>query len=117
MLRPTHACIDMQAFKDNLTTVRNLVAPNTKCMAIIKANAYGHGILPAARAALEAGADYLGVAIIEEGAILRQAGITAPILVLGGLLPNKRMTQSKTILTLRYSQKKFFARSTQAQNA
>ncbi len=89
MLRPTQAYVDTQALKDNLTAIRSLLAPHVKCMAIIKADAYGHGMVPAAHAALEAGADYLGVAIIEEGALLRQAGIRAPILVLGGLLPEQ----------------------------
>ncbi len=89
MLRPTQAYVDTQALKDNLTAIRSLLAPHVKCMAIIKADAYGHGMVQTAHAALEAGADYLGVAIIEEGALLRQAGIRAPILVLGGLLPEQ----------------------------
>jgi alanine racemase len=57
-------------------------------MAVVKANAYGHGAVPVARAVLEAGAHYLAVATAEEGAELRRAGITAPILILTDLLPN-----------------------------
>jgi alanine racemase len=57
-------------------------------MAVVKADAYGHGAVPVARAALEAGAYSLAVATAEEGAELRRAGITVPILVLTDLLPD-----------------------------
>ena len=53
-----------------------------RCMAVVKADGYGHGAVPVARAALEAGATWLGVALVEEGVELREAGIDAPILVL-----------------------------------
>ena len=54
-------------------------------MAVVKANAYGHGLVPVARTALMNGASWLGVAVPEEGRKLRQAGVAAPILVLGNL--------------------------------
>ncbi|HZC18786.1 MAG TPA: alanine racemase, partial [Rubrobacteraceae bacterium] len=71
--------------------VRTLLrrAPNTSLMAVVKADAYGHGVVPVARAVLEAGADSLAVATAEEGAELRRAGITSPILVLTDLLPDE----------------------------
>jgi len=56
-------------------------------MAVVKADAYGHGMVPVARTALLAGADWLGVALLEEGVLLRKAGIKVPILVLGEALP------------------------------
>jgi alanine racemase len=58
-------------------------------MAVVKADAYGHGAVPVARAALEAGADTLAVVTVEEGAELRMAGIGAPILVFTDLPPDR----------------------------
>jgi len=60
-----------------------------KVMAIVKANAYGHGLVRSAKALVAAGADHLGVAFLEEGVVLRRAGVTAPILVLGGIIGNQ----------------------------
>jgi alanine racemase len=77
--RPTAAVIDLNAIRHN---VRLLKPPASELMAVVKANAYGHGDVPIARAALEAGATWLGVAAIEEGIRLRNAGVEAPILVL-----------------------------------
>ena len=58
---------------------------DTPVLAVVKANAYGHGLIPAAGAFLRAGAKWLGVAIPEEGEALRQSGVAAPILILGGV--------------------------------
>lgn len=77
--RPTVAVIDLDAIRHN---VRLLKPSDSELMAVVKANAYGHGDAPVARAALEAGATWLGVAAIEEGVALRAAGIDAPILML-----------------------------------
>jgi len=87
--RATWAEIDIEAFRHNLGNIRKLVGAHTKIMAVVKADAYGHGALPCARAALESGAEYLGVGIIQEGIELRRNGITAPILILGGIFPNE----------------------------
>jgi len=87
MLRPTHAVIDMEALRHNIRALRERVGGNTMYMAVVKANAYGHGIVEVARAAQDTGADYLGVSIPEEGIRLRNAGIVIPILILGGILP------------------------------
>lgn len=78
----TYAEINLQAVKHNLAAVRKLLAPATKLMAVVKANAYGHGAVAVARAAVEAGADQLSVANLKEGLELRDAGITSPILIL-----------------------------------
>jgi alanine racemase len=85
--RPTKAIIDLNALKRNITALRGVLKPGTGFMAVVKANAYGHGSVRVSTAALEAGADYLGVATPEEGAALREAGIRAPVLILSGLYP------------------------------
>jgi alanine racemase len=77
--RPTVARVDLTAVRHNVRTLRT---PGVEYMAIVKANGYGHGAVPVARAAVEAGASWLGVALVEEGIRLRDAGITAPVLVL-----------------------------------
>jgi alanine racemase len=77
--RPTVAVIDLDAVRHN---VRALTPPGVEVMAVVKANGYGHGALPVARAALETGATWLGVATVEEGIEVRDAGISAPVLVL-----------------------------------
>ncbi|MDD4081375.1 MAG: alanine racemase [Eubacteriales bacterium] len=82
MYRRTFAKVDLGAYTANLGDVRRMMGPGVKLLAVVKANAYGHGLLPVARAAEKAGADWLGVAIAEEGEALREAGILLPILVL-----------------------------------
>jgi alanine racemase len=75
--------VDLAAIGHNVGQIRRRLAPETALMSIVKADAYGHGAVPVAGAVLAAGATWLGVATIPEGIELRQAGITAPILVLG----------------------------------
>jgi alanine racemase len=85
-LRETRADIDLLALAANVEVAKRL-AGRAAVMAVVKADAYGHGAVPVARTALGAGATWLGVALPEEGAALREAGVTAPILVLGPLAP------------------------------
>lgn len=85
--RPTWAEVDLGAISHNIQLIRQIVGPQRSIMAVVKADAYGHGARQVAKAALRAGADWLGVAFPEEGAELRDAGITAPIVVLGPVLP------------------------------
>ena len=66
----------------NFKYFKSLLKPSTKILVLVKSNSYGHGGVEFARLALEAGADYLGIATLEEGVIMRKAGITAPILAL-----------------------------------
>ncbi|MGH9119533.1 MAG: alanine racemase [Acidimicrobiales bacterium] len=80
-MRPAWAEVDLGAVAANVKTLARLVAPAQVC-AVVKADGYGHGAVAVARAALDAGAGWLGVALAEEGATLRDAGITAPILLL-----------------------------------
>jgi alanine racemase len=77
--RPTVAVIDLDAIRHN---VRTLQPERAQLMAVVKANGYGHGAIRVAEAAVEAGAAWLGVALVEEGIALRDAGLSAPILVL-----------------------------------
>jgi alanine racemase len=79
--RPVWAEIDLDAIRANVRTLAEVASP-AALMAVVKADGYGHGAVPVARAALDAGAQWLGVALVEEGAELRAAGIDAPILVL-----------------------------------
>ncbi|MBS3909464.1 MAG: alanine racemase [Actinobacteria bacterium] len=80
--RPLRAEIDLSAIKHNFREAQRVVGENVKVMAVVKANAYGHGLVRAAKAASEVGAASFGVAIPEEGAILREAGIVEQIHVL-----------------------------------
>ena len=70
--------IDLAALQENLKYIKTLAG--VPVLAVVKADAYGHGLIPCAKAAVEAGADYLGVALLEEAFTLREAGVTAPIL-------------------------------------
>ncbi|HYX90844.1 MAG TPA: alanine racemase, partial [Myxococcaceae bacterium] len=83
LIRPTRAEIDLTALKANLSAVRAL-APKAGVLAVVKANAYGHGAIAVARALEASGVQMLGVALVEEGLELRNAGVQTPILVLGG---------------------------------
>jgi alanine racemase len=84
-LRPTVVEVDTAALAHNLREVRRRVGPQVRIQAVVKADAYGHGAVPSARAFVEAGADWLGVALVEEGVELRRAGLLVPICVLSGL--------------------------------
>ena len=79
----TWAEIDLEAIRKNVRSFVRHVGSTVQVMAVVKANAYGHGAVPVARAALEAGATRLAVHRLTEGIELRQAGIEAPVLVMG----------------------------------
>ena len=81
--RPSRIVVDLSAVGDNLRAIRAHVG--VPVMGIVKANAYGHGLVPVARHLEACGVDRLGVAFVEEGIALRRAGIRLPILVLGGI--------------------------------
>ena len=80
-MRAARAEIDLAAVAENVQTLVELVRPAQVC-AVVKADGYGHGAIAVSEAALAAGASWLGVALVEEGAVLRKAGIDAPILLL-----------------------------------
>lgn len=83
--RGTYIQVDLKAIAHNTRMLRASMGDTPHVMAVVKANGYGHGLIPVAKTVLENGADWLGVAIPEEGEALRNAGIEAPILVLGGV--------------------------------
>jgi alanine racemase len=95
IIRPVWAEVDLEAIRENIRQIRRFTRQGTKApeiMAVVKAEAYGHGAVATARAALEAGATRLGVAIPEEGILLREAGIDRPVLVFTPLLPDQAET-------------------------
>lgn len=81
--RPTRITVDLDHLSHNLRTIRAHVG--VPVMGIVKANAYGHGLVPVALHLQAQGVEQLGVAFVEEGIALRRAGVTAPVLVLGGI--------------------------------
>ncbi|MCP9470657.1 MAG: alanine racemase [Nitrospira sp.] len=82
---PTSATVDLTALTHNLTQFRNRLPSGCSMMAVIKADAYGHGAVETARTLIRHGVSHVAVVSIEEGVILRHAGITQPIVVLGPL--------------------------------
>ena len=79
-MRPTHAEIELSALRYNVKQVMKRVGANVRVLGVVKANAYGHGLVSATKAIIEAGASYIGVAFVEEGLELRQH-TQLPILV------------------------------------
>jgi alanine racemase len=94
--RPTVAVVDLDAIRQN---VRAVTPPAAELMAVVKANGYGHGGPQVARAALQAGATWLGVALVEEGMRLRDEGIEAPIVVLTEFPPGAERDALRAGLT------------------
>jgi alanine racemase len=88
-MRPTIAEIDLGAIAKNVALARQFAGPSAAVVAVVKADAYGHGAVPVARTALAAGATWLGVAIPEEAEPLRAAGLACRILVLGPIAPEQ----------------------------
>ena len=99
IVRPTLVEVDINRLSDNFRAIRQHVAP-AKVMPILKANAYGHGLLRVAQLMESLGADYIGVAVLEEGILLRENDIHMPILVLGGILGNQVPGFLKNDLTI-----------------
>lgn len=87
--RPTWAEIDLDHLAANFKRIKQRVGPVARVMAVVKANAYGHGAVACARQLVNEGADWFGVALPEEGIELRSAGITQPVLCLGGFWPGQ----------------------------
>lgn len=83
--RDTWIEINLDAIFENMNYAKKNLQPNTKLMVVVKANAYGHGMVEVAKVAQELQADYLVVAILDEALYLRKCGITMPILVLGAV--------------------------------
>ena len=97
---PVWAEIDLAAIAHNVREIRRVTNPPAKVMAVVKANGYGHGAVEVGRTALDNGAEWLGVARVTEAVALREAGIGAPILILGYIPPE----QSGEVVRHRISQ-------------
>lgn len=97
--RPTFAKIDLDALEHNYLQLRKKLGQDVGIMAVVKADAYGHGGVPVAANLERLGADWFGVAFCEEGIQLREGGITRPILVLGGIYYGEAATAHKYQLT------------------
>ena len=87
--RPTWVEIDLNNLAANFNQIKTRVSPAARVMAIVKANAYGHGAVACARRLVSEGAEWFGVALPEEGIELRTSGITQPMLCLGGFWPGQ----------------------------
>ena len=87
--RPTSCSIDLSALRNNFRFLRKSATASGKLLAVVKADAYGHGAAEVSKELEKMGVDFLGVAILEEAIELREAGIKAPILLLGGLFPGQ----------------------------
>ncbi|NPV28765.1 MAG: alanine racemase [Firmicutes bacterium] len=95
--------VDLEAIAHNTAQVKGLLSPGVRLMAVVKGDGYGHGLVPAARAALARGADMLGVTHPEEGVVLREAGIAAPVLIFRPLLPGEEEIAAAYRLTVTLS--------------
>lgn len=87
--RPTWAEVNLGAVSHNVGELRKRVGKEVRILGAVKADAYGHGSIPVSQAILKAGADYLGVASLDEALELRRAGLEAPILIFGSNLPEE----------------------------
>lgn len=87
--RPTWVEISLSALRSNFKKLRQRLDPAVSLMAVVKANAYGHGAVECSRALEAEGADWFGVALVEEGRVLREAGIKRPVFCLGGFSPGQ----------------------------
>src|SRR6478672_234235 len=92
LTRPTFAEIDLDNLRINFRSSREFIGSDMKYMAVVKANAYGHGAVECARVLEAEGIDWLGVALVEEAVELREAGIRVPILSLGGYFAGQEST-------------------------
>jgi len=85
--RPTWIEINLKHLRHNIRQIKKILSPNVKILAVVKTNAYGHGIFEVAKACTQEKVDYLGVTSVEEGILLREKKIKLPILILGTLFP------------------------------
>jgi len=98
--RPTWAEINLRAIRFNHRAIKRAIKPGVSIMAVVKANAYGHGSVEVSRALEQEGVEYLGVATFDEAVTLRKGGITRPILVMGPVLPDEAAYASRYDVTL-----------------
>ncbi|MFB1051760.1 alanine racemase [Paraliobacillus sp. JSM ZJ581] len=112
--RPAWIEVDLDAINYNINQLKRHLPTNTEIFAVVKANGYGHGDVEIAKAALEAGASMLAVALLEEAIHLRKSGILAPILVLGWVDPVYAPVAVKHDITLTFFQKSWLEKVKQS---
>ena len=118
--RPTFAEINLDYLAYNYRSLRDFIGEDVGLMAVVKADAYGHGAVECARRLTAEGVEWLAVATVEEGLELREAGITKPILVLGGFWPGQEFTLLDLDLTpiiFRLDQAETFAEAAKVQGS
>ncbi|MFH1593701.1 MAG: alanine racemase [Candidatus Omnitrophota bacterium] len=98
--RPTWAEIDLKAVRHNCRKIQNALGRKVNIMAVVKANAYGHGIIEISRVLEELKIGYLGVATLDEAVMLRKSGIRLPVLILGSVLPQEVEAACRNDVTL-----------------
>ena len=106
--RPTWAEVDLRAIKFNFRQIKKMVGQKVKTMAVVKANAYGHGIVEVSRTLSREGVDYLGVASVDEALNLRAKSVKDPVLVLGSVLPHEVNIALRNNITLTLSNNELF---------
>ncbi|PYZ92115.1 alanine racemase [Salipaludibacillus keqinensis] len=109
--RDTWAEVNLNAISENVKNIKQSLPEDVAFMAVVKANAYGHGAVDIAKEALASGATYLGVAILDEAIALRKAGIEAPLLVLGYVRPEDVRMAVELNLTLTVFQSDWIERA------
>lgn len=109
--RDTWVEVDLDCISENVAAVKKHLPKEVNLIAVVKANAYGHGDIQVAKAALEAGASYLAVAFMDEAIALRKKGITAPILVLGASRPEDVRYAAALHITLTVFQKEWLEKA------
>ena len=87
--RPTLAIVDRAAIKSNYFELKKNIAKDVEMLAVVKANAYGHGAVEVAKTLEHAGCNFFAVAMCEEGVELREAGVKSAVIILGGIYPNQ----------------------------
>ncbi|HHK5548424.1 MULTISPECIES: alanine racemase [Bacillus] len=105
--RDTWVEVDLDAIYNNVTHIKEFIPSDVEIFAVVKANAYGHDYVPVAKTALEAGATRLAVAFLDEALVLRRAGITVPILVLGPSPPRDVNVAAENDVALTVFQKEW----------
>lgn len=105
--RETWAEINLDAIEENVQNMRRHLPEHVQIMAVVKADGYGHGAVQTARTALQSGATWLGVALLDEAIALRQAGIDAPILVFGWTRPTDVQAAARNNISLTVYQKEW----------
>ncbi|MGY0693677.1 alanine racemase [Virgibacillus sp. FSP13] len=111
--RNTWAEINLDAIGYNMEQMKRKLPPETKVIAVVKANGYGHGAYEVAKKAIESGASALAVALLDEALLLRQAGFTVPILVLGWVAPQDTPLAAENNITLTFFQKEWMEKVNQ----